>query len=263
MDGHSFRDLFLRPCLPLSLSFSASHSRCCSPSLVTLPYTVISLKLGLKIHYSQVCTATRATDTRRASTGVRVFRAQGCCVRDFRGGRRRCGEAGEGEGRRTATFAPSRSGLVIACARTRFTILPSPLRPPSLSLVRAKNRILLRVLRKFFAFASVYLDRTSRICVDMTYRARRDKSHKIASCFFPVAAMKIQFLCWDATQADRMAPPVVARPPTSLWKWEEEKMAARARNFQTLILRRRSCVVRRNDGRTLPETRAAIVFGYQ
>lgn len=70
-----------------------------------LPHTVISLKLGLKIHYSQVlCTATRATDTRRASTGVRVFRAQGCCVRDFRSGRRRRGAARRevGEEGRTA-----------------------------------------------------------------------------------------------------------------------------------------------------------------
>lgn len=85
---------FRRLCHPLSLSLFLLSRSCTHVALSVsrlsrlLPHTVISLKLGLKIHYSQVlCTATRATDTRRASTGVRVFRAQGCCVRDFRGGR--------------------------------------------------------------------------------------------------------------------------------------------------------------------------------
>lgn len=109
------------PSFPLSFSVSLSVplplfllSRRCTHVALRLAdlsrlllHTVISLKLGFKIHYSQVYTATRATDTRCASTGVRVFRAQGCCVRDFRGGtggwrRRRAARRGKAEGRRTA-----------------------------------------------------------------------------------------------------------------------------------------------------------------
>lgn len=111
-----FLSFSLRLRLPLSLSLPLplslfllsrrhTHVALRLADSSTFLHTVISLKLGLKIHYSQVCTATRATDTRCASTGVRVFRAQGCCVRDFRGGRRRRGVARssaeeEGRGRR-------------------------------------------------------------------------------------------------------------------------------------------------------------------
>lgn len=74
----------------------------------------------------------------------------------------------------------------------------------------------------FFAFEISSLiglpqSNVSLLRVDVTRRAHGDKSYKIASCSASLraAVMKIQFLCWNATVADRTAPPVVVRPQMS------------------------------------------------